>query len=102
MQILIKKLVPELVGRVEPLLQCKKLWRARIRTEELLLGGMKLIRKVVGPSDLQRRINELACPDADLIPGRIACTLLVVDNKRKNLSAGPRQKRAGIPLCMTN
>jgi hypothetical protein len=54
---------------------------------------MKLIRKVISPADVQCCIDKLTRPEANLVYVRNACSLLVVDDERKDLRAGPSQQR---------
>jgi len=45
--VLVEQLVPKLVGRIQPLLQCKEFGRPWLGTSELLLSRVKLIRQIV-------------------------------------------------------
>src|SRR5258708_32120091 len=96
------ELVPKLVRRIESPLECKEFGRPRIRSKELLLRSVDLIRKVVRAPDAQRCINELSSPDSHRLFRRVTRPLFIVDDERKYLRTRPCQERPWILRCMAN
>ena len=93
-------LVPEHVGEAEvgidlPL-QREQVPGARIGAMELLDGRMRLVRQVVGAADRERRVDQLAGPDADPALRVLARALLVIQDEGEGLARRPAEHRLGV------
>src|SRR6266568_2660024 len=98
----VPQLVPKAVVRIHAALEGEELRGARVGAAELRLGRVDLVGQVVGSAERQRRVDQLAGPDADFLAFRLGHALLVVHDERERLLLRPRQQGAGVLLGVTD